>query len=258
MVGGGRGGGERAAGRASVRLSAAGPSAPPSASRPDAAAHGPTRRGWALRPPRPPRAPAPPPPPRRPVGQSVSQSVSHGARGAGAAGAHGVCREGAPRLGRRRRGGGAAAAGGAQVAAAQPVAAAVAGAAGGPSSCRGECSASPSGPAEESGRARGCEALPPLPPPFSRRPAAPSGHGADGRARGGVAAAAAWTWRGEAAGGWVRVGAARPGCTRCPRGLRRRETMRCGAARRGCDWTYPTGTGRWWPGTAGREGLSPH
>lgn len=140
------------------------------------------------------------------------------------------------------------------MAAAQPVAATVAGAAGGPSSCRGECSASPSGLAEETGRAQGCEALPPLPPPFSRRPAAPSGHGADGRARGGVAAAAAWTWRSEAAGGWVRVGAARPGCTRRPRGPRRRETMRCGAARRGCDWTYPTGTGAGGPAARGGKG----
>ena len=40
------------------------------------------------------------------------------------------------------------------------------------------------------GRARGWEALPSLPPPFSRRPAPPSGRGADGRAWGGVAAAA--------------------------------------------------------------------
>lgn len=76
----------------------------------------------------------------------------------------------------------AAAAGGARAATTQAEAAAVAGAAGAPSSCRGEYSASPSGLAEGTGQELGCEALPPIPPPFSRRLALPSGHSADGRA----------------------------------------------------------------------------
>lgn len=64
--------------REPVRLSAAGPSTPPSASRPDAAAHESTAAGLCDRPPRsalPPLLPPPPAPRHRPVGRSVSQSV---------------------------------------------------------------------------------------------------------------------------------------------------------------------------------------
>lgn len=195
MVGGGRR--ERAAGRESVRLWAARPSAPPSASRPDAAALGSAAAGLCGRPAR--RALPPRPRRRRPVGRSVSQSVnqSRSAR-------RGSCGHSRRLSGRSAAPGeeAVAAAGGAGAAAAQP------GAARGLSSCRGERPASPSGLAEGTGRARVCEALSPLPPPFSRRPAPPSGRGAGGRAWGGVAARAGGTSPGEAAGRWVGVGGA--------------------------------------------------
>lgn len=76
MAGGGRG--ERAAGRESVRPSAARPATPPSASRPDAAALGSAAAGRCGRPSRRALGPAP----AAAAARWVSQSVSHGARGA--------------------------------------------------------------------------------------------------------------------------------------------------------------------------------
>lgn len=165
MVGGRRG--QLAAGRESVRLSAARPSAPPSASRPDAAALGSATAGRCGRPARcalPPR-----PRRRRPVGRSVSQSRC--AR-------RGSC-------GRSRRLPGRSAA---------PEEAAAAGAAAAhPGPLEDRVAAAVSAQPRSRGGRRGrpgadCEALPRLLPPFSRRPAPPSGRGAGGRAWGGVAA----------------------------------------------------------------------
>lgn len=107
------------------------------------------------------------PAPAAAAARSVSQSVSHGARGAGAAGAHGVSGEGAPRLRRRWRRG-------------QRERRLLS-----PGPLEDRAAAAVSAQPRPRGGRRGrpgadCEALPRLPPPFSRRPAPPSGRGAGG------------------------------------------------------------------------------